>query len=243
MNIAAIIQARMGSTRLPGKVFMDLEGEPMLVRVVNRVERAAALDSVIVATTVEPADDPIAEFCAARGWPCFRGSQDDVLDRYYNTAVVHKVDAAVRVTSDCPLIEPVIIDRVVERFRRDQAKIDYVTNSRLMPLTFPRGLDTELMSFEALKRTWTEAKDPSEQEHVTLYIYRHPEMFKICKLDNDVDCSYMRWAVDTKEDLEFVRNIYNYFGHDRFSFPQVLAVLKQHPEWLEINKHIQQKEV
>jgi len=243
MKIAAIIQARMGSTRLPGKVFVDLEGEPMLVRVVNRVERAAALDLVIVATTVEPADDQIAEFCVARGWPCFRGSQNDVLDRYYNAAVAHEVDAVVRITSDCPLIEPVIIDRVVERYRINQTEIDYVTNSRLTPLTFPRGLDTELMSFEILKRTWTEAKEPSEREHVTLYIYKHPEIFNINKLDNDVDYSYMRWAIDTKEDLEFVRNIYRYFGHDRFSFQQVLAVLEQHPEWLEINKHVRQKEV
>lgn len=243
MKIAAIIQARMGSTRLPGKVFMDLEGEPMLVRVVNRLERAAMLNSVIVATTVEPADDQIAEFCAARGWPCFRGSQDDVLDRYYKTAIFHKVDAVVRITSDCPLIEPVIVDRVVKEFRMNQTEIDYVTNSRLEPLTFPRGLDTELMSFETLKRTWIEAKEPSEREHVTLYIYRHPEIFNIYKLDNDVDYSYMRWAVDTKEDLEFVRHIYEHFGHDRFSFQQVLAVLEQHPEWLKINKHIRQKEV
>ena len=233
----------MGSTRLPGKVFMDLEGEPMLVRVVNRVGRAATLNSVIVATTVEPADDQIAEFCADRGWPCFRGSQDDVLDRYYKAAVAHKVDAIVRITSDCPLIEPVVVDRVVEKFRINQTEIDYVTNSRLAPLTFPRGFDTELMSFEALKRAWTEAKEPSEREHVTLYIYRHPEIFNIYKLDNDVNYSYMRWAIDTKEDLEFVRCIYEHFGHDRFSWQEVLAVLEQHPEWLEINQHIRQKEV
>ncbi len=243
MKIAAIIQARMGSTRLPGKVFKDLEGEPMLVRVVNRTERAASLDSVIVATTVEPADDQIAKFCAARGWPCYRGSQDDVLNRYYETAVAYKVNAIVRITSDCPLIEPTIVDRVVKKFRTNQAEIDYVTNSRLAPLTFPRGLDTELMSFEALKRTWAEAKEQSEREHVTLYIYRHPELFNIHKLDNDVDYSYMRWAIDTKEDLEFVRRIYRHFGHDRFSWQQVLALLEQHPEWLEINKHIRQKEV
>ena len=242
MKIAAIIQVRMGSTRLPGKIFVDLEGEPMLVRVVNRVEHAATLDSVIVATTTEPLDDQIAEFCVARGWPCFRGSEYDVLDRYYKAAVAHKVDAIVRITSDCPLIEPVVVDRVVEKFRINQTEIDYVTNSRLAPLTFPRGFDTELMSFEALKRAWTEAKEPSEREHVTLYIYRHPEIFNIYKLDNDVDYSYMRWAIDTKEDLEFIRCIYEHFGHDRFSWKQVLSVLEQHPEWLEINKHIRQKE-
>jgi len=242
MKIAAIIQARMGSTRLPSKVFMDLEGEPMLVRVVNRVGCAATLDSVIVATTVEPVDDQIAELCGACGWPCFRGSQDDVLDRYYEAAVTHKVDVIVRITSDCPLIEPVIVDRVVEKSRINQTETDYVANT-LAPRTFPRGLDTEVMSFEALKRAWTEAKEPSEREHVTLYIYKHPEIFNIYKLTNDVDYSYMRWTVDTKEDLEFVRRIFEHFGHDRFSWQQVLAVLEQHPEWLEINKHIRQKEM
>ena len=242
MKIAAIIQARMGSTRLPGKVFMDLEGEPMLVRVLNRLRRAATLDSVIVATTVEPADDRIAELCSGYGWPCFRGSQNDVLDRYYKAAVTHKVDVIVRITSDCPLIEPVIVDRVVETFRRNQAETDYVANT-LTPRTFPRGLDTEVMSFAALEQAWTEAKELPEREHVTLYVYEHPEIFNLCKLTSDVDYSYMRWTVDTQEDLEFVRRIYGHFGHDRFSWQQVLAVLEQHPEWLRINKHIRQKEV
>lgn len=243
MKIAAVIQARMGSTRLPGKVFIDLSGKPMLERVVNRVQRAVTLNSVIIATTVEPADAQIAEFCAARGWPCFRGSQDDVLDRYYQAAVVHKLDAVVRITSDCPLIDPVFVDSVVETFKRHQPGIDYVTNSRLEPLTYPRGFDTEIMSFEALKRTWAEAKDQPEREHVTLYIYRHPETFNIYKVDNDISYSHMRWAIDTKEDLEFVRRIYDYFGHDGFSWRQVLELLEQHPEWLNINKHIRQKEV
>jgi len=243
MKIAAIIQTRMGSTRLPGKVLADLAGEPVLVRVVERVRRAALLDSVIVATTFEPADDQIVEFCAARGWPCFRGSQDDVLDRYYQAAVAYKADAVVRITSDCPLIDAEFIDYVVEKFKTNQPKIDYVTNSRLEPLTYPRGFDTEIMSFEALEKTWAQAKDQPEREHVTLYIYRHPEIFNIFKLDNDVSYSHMRWAIDTKEDLEFVRRIYDYFGNDKFTWRQVLAVLEQHPEWLEINEHIRQKEV
>ncbi len=242
MKIAAIIQARTGSTRLPGKVFMDLAGEPMLVRVVNRLGRAVTLNSIIVATTVEPSDDRIAELCAAHVWPCFRGSQDDVLDRYYRAAVVHKVDVIVRITSDCPLIEPAIVDRVVEEFMTHRTEADYVSNT-LAPRTFPRGLDTEVTSFEALKRAWNEAAEPPQREHVTLYIYEHPEIFNIRKLTNDIDYSYMRWTVDTKEDLEFVRRIYEHFAHDRFSWQQVLAVLKQHPEWLRINKHIRQKEV
>jgi spore coat polysaccharide biosynthesis protein SpsF len=241
MRVVAIIQARMGSTRLPGKVLLGLAGEPMLARVVNRSQRAEMLDDVVVATTTKPADEAIVELCAARGWPCFRGSEDDVLDRYYRAAVRYQADVVVRITSDCPLIEPEIVDRIVREFL-ENGPLDYASN-RLPPRTFPRGQEVDVVAFDALEVAWREDDNPAWREHVTPYIYRHPEKFRIRAVVNDVDYSSMRWTVDTSEDLDFARRIYNHFGHDRFSWQEVLAVLERHPEWLEINRHVVQKEV
>jgi len=240
LRVVAIIQARMGSTRLPGKVLLDLAGKPMLARGVNRVRRTQALDEVVVATTVQPADDVIVRLCAERGWLCFRGSEDDVLDRYYHAAVAHQADIVVRVTSDCPLIEPEIVDRAVWEFLNLQPEVDYVSNM-LPRRTFPRGLDTEVIRFDALERAWREDVNPAWREHVTLYIRRNPDLFHIHGVTNKVDYSHMRWTVDTPEDLAFVRRIYNHFGHDCFSWREVIAVLEEHPEWLEINRRVKQK--
>ena len=242
MKIVAIIQARMGSTRLPGKVLLDLAGEPMLARVVHRVQRAASLQEVIVATTVQPADDTISQLCAARGWPCARGSQDDVLARYYQAALASQADVVVRITSDCPLIEPDVIDQVVGALLAGQPEVDYASNVQ-PPRTFPRGLDVEVIRFDALERAWREDVDPAWREHVTPYLYRHPERFRIHGVFNAVDLSHLRWTVDTPEDLELVRRIYGYFDDDAFSWHDVLALLEQHPGWLEINRTVEQKAV
>jgi spore coat polysaccharide biosynthesis protein SpsF len=239
-RVVAIIQARMGSTRLPGKVLLDLAGQPMLARVVNRSRRATILQDVVVATTTKPADEAIAELCAVHGWPCFRGSEEDVLDRYYRAAVAHQADVVVRITSDCPLIEPEVVDWVVREFLERQPEVDYACNE-LPRRTFPRGLDTEVMRFDVLERAWREDLNPAWREHVTPYIRRNPGLFRIHGVMNEVDYSHMRWTVDTPEDLAFVRCIYDHFGHDRFSWREVLAVLEQHPEWLEINRHVPQK--
>lgn len=240
MKVVAIIQARLGSTRLPGKVLLDLAGEPMLARDMNRLARAETLDEVVVATTIEPADDAIVALCQDRGWPYVRGSENDVLDRYYRAAQAYQADAVVRVTSDCPLIEPQIVDRVVREFLNRQPEVVYAANT-LSPRTFPRGLDTEVMCFDALERAWREDDNPAWREHVTPYIRRHPELFQSHSVLNDEDLSYMRWTVDTSEDLTFVRRVYEYFGHDRFSWQDVLALLEQHPEWGAINRHVEQK--
>jgi spore coat polysaccharide biosynthesis protein SpsF len=242
MKVVAIIQARMGSGRLPGKVMLELAGEPMLSRVVSRVHRAEEVEEVVVATTTLDADEEIARFCAQHGWPCFRGSEDDVLDRYYQAAIVHQAEAVVRITADCPLIEPRIIDQVVEAFLERQPGLDYAANI-LPPRTFPRGLDTEVMRFEALERAWHEDRNPLWREHVTPYIVRNPDRFHLYSVMNELDFSAMRWTVDTLEDLAFVRGIYEYFGRDDFTWREALAVLEQHPEWSEINRHVQQKAV
>jgi spore coat polysaccharide biosynthesis protein SpsF len=240
-RIVAIIQARMGSTRLPGKVLLPLEGEPVLKRVVDRVRRARTLDGVAVATTTEPEADGIQALCESEGWLFFRGDTDDVLDRYYRTAMEHDADIVVRITSDCPLIEPEVIDRVVGAFLSD-GSLDYCSNT-IAPRTFPRGLDTEVLSFAALERAWRQDADPAWREHVTPYIYNNPERFRLRVVEDVVDRSEMRWTMDAPEDLAFCRTIYGHFGHDQFSWRDVLAVLEKHPEWAEINQHIEQKQV
>jgi len=239
-RVVAIIQAHMGSTRLRGKVLLDLAGEPMLARVVSRTRRAKTLDEVVVATTVQPADEASVRLCSERGWFCFRGSEEDVLDRYYRAAVAYKVDVVVRITSDCPLIEPEVVDRVVREFLERQPEVDYACNT-LPRRTFPRGLDTEVMRFDVLEQAWRKDDNPAWREHVTPYIRRNPDLFRMHGIMNKVDYSYMRWTVDTPKDLAFARCIYNHFGHDRFSWREVLAVLEEHPEWLKINQHVQQK--
>lgn len=241
-KVLAIIQARMGSTRLPQKVMMDLAGEPMLARVVSRTARSGSLTGIVVATTDDPGDDAIVGLCRRRGWDWFRGSRDDVLDRYYRAATQYSADTVVRVTSDCPLIEPEIVDRVVEKFS-EPVPADYACNSRLHPRTFPVGQDVEVMSFHALERAWREDGNPAWREHVTPYIYYHPEKFRVRNLVNAEDLSSMRWTVDTPEDLAFVRRVYGHFGHDRFTWRDVLEVLTLHADWLEINHHVPQRTV
>jgi len=241
MKIVAIIQARMGSSRLPGKVLMELIGEPLLAHVVKRTGRAKTISNIVVATTTNQIDDIIVQFCQKNGWLCFRGNERDVLDRYYQAAVEYQADVIVRITSDCPLIEPEIIDGVVGEYLKNPL-LDYVSNT-LAPRTFPHGLDVEVVSFEALKCAWEEDNNYEWREHVTPYIYRHPEKFTIRTVANDKDLSYMRWTVDTPEDLDFVRHIYEHFCHDHFSWKEVLALLEKNPEWLEINRHIKQRQV
>lgn len=242
MRVLAIIQARMGSSRLPGKVLMDLGGEPMLVRVVNRTRRTGTLNEVVVATTTKLGDAAIVELCATRGWQSFRGSEDDSLDRYYQAASQYGADVVVRITADCPLIEPGIVDTVVEQFLDLQPHLDYACNF-LPRRTYPRGLDTEVMRFDALERAWREDQNPTWREHVTPYITRNPGLFQIHGVVNDVDYSFMRWTVDTVEDLELVRAVYQRLGNrDDFNWREAIGLMECSPELMEINRHVQQKE-
>jgi spore coat polysaccharide biosynthesis protein SpsF len=234
----AIIQARMSSTRLPGKVLLDLAGEPMLARVVARTQQAKTIDRTIVATTIEPEDEPIVALCRARGWAVSRGSRDDVLDRYYQAAVADGADPIVRITSDCPLIDPEVIDRVVERLT---AGVDYSSN--INPTrTFPRGLDVEVFTFASLAAAWQDASDTSSREHVTPFLYRHPERFRIALVESErPEAADHRWSVDTPEDYELMRRILAHFGDQEFGWLDVLKLLDGHPDWIELNRHIAQK--
>jgi spore coat polysaccharide biosynthesis protein SpsF len=245
MKVLAIVQARVGSTRLPGKVLADLAGAPMLVRVIERLGRSRRLDRLAVATTVEPTDAVIERLCVARGTPCVRGSEDDVLDRYYRAALelgAEPTDAIVRVTSDCPLVDPTVVDRVIDAFTRGQPAIAYASN--VIPRrTFPRGLDVEVVRMDALGVAWRDDEDPARREHVTPFIYRHPDRFPLASvtLDAGADESELRFTVDTSEDLALVRRIYEHFGHDLFTWEEAAAVCRQNPAWLDLNRHVTQR--
>jgi len=240
MNTVAVIQARMGSSRLPGKVLMDLGGETTLARVVRRLQRSRQVTKIVVATTTESADEVIVEECERLQVSCFRGSEQNVLDRYYQAAHENAAEAVVRVTSDCPVIDPELVDETVEVFRDEHA--DYASN--VFPRTYPRGLDTEVFSFDALDRAWREAREAHQREHVTPYLYEHPQIFKLASLSGAADYSRYRWTLDTREDLELLRAIYSRFdGRDDFSWKEVLRLMESEPELAELNSQVLQKSV
>ena len=238
MQVVAIIQARMGSTRLPGKVMELIAGETMLVRVVKRTRRASLIDSVVVATTMGRMDEPIVEECKKLNAPVFRGSEDDVLDRYYRAALACHAANVVRITSDCPLIDPEEIDKVVREFL--DCKSDYASNC--LERTYPRGLDTEVMTIEALGRAWQEAREHYQRAHVTPYIYENPRLFKLCSVKTHGNYSKHRWTVDTPEDLTFIRAIYQRLDQRvDSSWKEILSVLSKEPQLVELNRNIHQK--
>lgn len=238
MKIVAIIQARVGSTRLPGKVLKEICGKPMLQRVIERVKMASRIDEIVVATTRKKEDDEIVKIAEKCGVKFFRGSEEDVLDRYYWAAKKFRAEIVVRVTADCPLIDPKIIDKTVDFFT--SGKFDYVSNA-LKP-TLPDGLDIEVFTFDALQKAWKKAKLPSEREHVTPYIWKHQREFKIGSFESDVNLSHLRWTVDREEDLIFVREIYKRIGKEIFYMEDVLSILEKHPELIDINRHIRRNE-
>jgi spore coat polysaccharide biosynthesis protein SpsF len=237
LRVVAIIQARMGSTRLPGKVLKDLEGETVLARVVNRLRGARLITDLLVATTELAADDAIVQECESLSVPVSRGDQDDVLDRYYRAAQLAKAEVVVRITSDCPLIDPEITDKTIAAFL--EARADYASNALVR--TYPRGLDTEVMSSGALGRAWREAGESYEREHVTPYIYEHPSEFKLVSVTDTVDRGDYRWTVDTAEDLEFVRAVYARLKGGGFGWRDVIGLLEREPALMELNRLVKQK--
>lgn len=238
MHTIAMIQARMASTRLPGKVLMEIEGKNMLARVINRVSRAKTIDQTMVVTSTNPADEKIVLECQRLKIPFFKGSERDVLDRYHEAAVFFKAKNVVRITSDCPLIDPDTIDLVVSELIGK--KVDYASN--VLKRTFPRGLDVEAFTFETLHQTHLKAKSLPHREHVTLYIIEHLNEFKSSSIVSESDFSHYRWTVDTAEDLNFIKAIYSRLKKtDFFSWKEVLLLLQREPALSRLNAHIKQK--
>jgi spore coat polysaccharide biosynthesis protein SpsF len=233
----AIIQARMGSSRLPGKVLADIEGKPMLQRVVERVAQAGLVDQVVVAATLKAEDSAIAELCHLQGFPLFRGDEFDVLDRYYEAAHRYEAKVIVRITSDCPLTDPHLIDRTIQALLDRQA--DYASNT--LSRQFPRGLDVEVMTAKALDTAWNNAKSPHQRVHVTPYFFENPHRFVIASVDCEESLGFHRWTVDTKDDLELVRTIFRRVGSEKFEWRDVLRLFSEDSTLIDINKGVRQK--
>lgn len=241
MKTIAIIQARTGSTRLPGKVLMPLGGATMLTQVVERTRRARHLDAIVIATTVGAADDAIVDACGVLGVPVFRGDEQDVLSRYYHAAVEHGADAVVRVTSDCPLIDPEVIDSHIERLTERWNEVDFVTN--MVRQSYPLGLAVEAMPMDVLTRMHRLSTTPYLREHVTTLAYEQPELFVIDHVEHPVDLSHLRWTVDTPRDMEFARTIFDHFGHNEFTWNDILRFVELHPELSNVTRTVGQEQV
>jgi spore coat polysaccharide biosynthesis protein SpsF len=241
MSRVAVVQARMTSTRLPGKVLMDLEGAPLLERQLARLARCRSLDEVVLAVTVNAADDPLVALADRLGLRWFRGSEDDVLARYVGAAREADASEVVRVTSDCPLIDPGEVDRVVDALRAD---VDYAANV-VEPRTLPRGLDCEALWRDVLERVGRMATSPAAREHVTWFVHsERPDLFAIARVAGGVEAPDLRWTVDTPADLALVRRLYADLGLAERDVPlaAVVAHVRAHPELAAINAEVAQKD-
>lgn len=223
--ITAIIQARMSSTRLPGKVLLPLGNTTVLGHTVRQVRKAVSIGKVVVATSTDQSDDTLAQYCRDENIEVFRGSLTDVLDRYYQCASAVGAEHIARITSDCPLIDPAIIDMVAGRYQKEGC--DYISTGRVSS-TFPDGMDTEIFSFSTLERAWTDAKLASEREHVTPYIWNHPELFSVIEVRHGTDLSSVRLTIDEPQDYEVLTAIVSQVPE--LSMDAILRYLADHPE-------------
>ena len=242
-RIVITIEARMLSSRLPGKVLRPILGRPMLALMIERLQRVKNVAAIVVATTVDPSCDPIETLARELGVSCFRGSEDDVLDRVLQAARAAEADLIVETTGDCPLIDPAVIDVMIADFLAGGA--DYVAN--ILQPTWPRGMDVQVFPRAVLERVAQLTNDPADREHVSLYIYEHPETFRLRNVVSGLpaDVAELRLTVDTREDFALVTRIYEalYVGNPRFGMMEILALFAEHPDWREINRAVQQKAV
>jgi len=241
MKTAAIIQARMGSSRLPGKMLMPLAGRPAIQWVFERASRIEGIQHVLVATTVSPKDDTLAAYCEAHAIPVFRGSENDVLDRYHHAAQSLQADVVMRITGDCPLLDPVESAKVLALFLQTPGA-DYASN--VHPPFLPDGLDTEVVLVKTLQQVWREIHEPMTREHVTYFIDHHPELFHLVAVTGTENLSHHRWTLDYKEDYTLLAAIADelkqrgQFG----SLHEILGVLRDRPELVKLNQHIERND-
>ncbi len=235
-----IVQAKCGSKRLPRKVLLPLGDKSEIEHVLLRTAQAKKIDKVILATTENKEDNLVALKCVAAGFEVFRGSENDVLDRYYQAAKKFGAENIIRITGDCPLIDPEVVDKVIDLY--EKSGVEYATN--VIPPTFPDGLDTEIFSFDALEKAWRETKMASEREHVTIYLWRHPEIFKQVHLQNDIDLSSHRWCLDNPEDYEFMKQVFEklYPAKPNFRLNDLLEFIEANPEIGKVNAMISRNE-
>lgn len=239
LNVVTVVQARTGSTRLPGKVLLPLLGRPVLLRMIERLQRARLAGTVVVATTTDVEDDKIEALCLAEGIPCFRGHPTDLLDRHLRAAQWLEADVVVKIPSDCPLIDPAVVDRVIGYYLRHAGRYDYVSN--LHPATYPDGNDVEAMSLAALQTAWREATRDFEREHTTPFLWERPERFRIGNVAWETGQNLSmthRWTLDYPEDYALIKAIFEalYPVDPAFGLADILALLERRPELLEINR-------
>ena len=237
-KVVTVVQARTGSTRLPNKVLRPLAGAALLQRMVERVQAAELVGTVVVATTTEPGDDPIEALCATAGIVCYRGDPLDLLDRHYQTGLAHGATAVVKIPSDCPLIDPRIIDRVLAHFLNHSGAFDFVSN--LHPASYPDGNDVEAMTMDALATAWREATRPLEREHTTPYLWENPDRFRLGNVLWETGLDYAkshRWTIDYEEDYQFIRAVYDalYPVNPRFGLDDILAFVAANPDVAALN--------
>ena len=241
MRKLIIVQARMTSTRLPGKVMKIVCGKPLLEHLVDRLKRVKCADQIVIATTVNETEDIIVDLCKKLDISYFRGSEEDVLGRYYETAVEYGGDVIIRITSDCPVIDPDVVDYLIDFYMKNLKKYDYVTNT--LKRTYPRGMDVEIFSFSILKEAYERAKREEEREHVTTFIRNRSTQYRLHNIKHSSDFSHYRLTVDTSEDLELIRRIFEslYVENPEFTMKDILSKMAANSEWEYINAHIHQK--
>lgn len=241
-RVVAIIQARMGSQRLPGKVLEDIQGKPMLQRVIERAAGSTGISRTVIATTTADGDEPIAAFGVEKGLPVVRGHPSDVLDRYMQAAREHQAEVVVRLTADCPLLDPDVIDKVINALLEADPPVDLALNRIPGDRTYPIGLDVEVCTYAALQRAWEEAQETYQREHVLPFLYEEPGRFRVLHVRHPVDYGDLRWTVDTPQDLAFVRAVFEHFAPDEtFSWEDVLAFVEAHPEVAALNADVKHK--
>jgi spore coat polysaccharide biosynthesis protein SpsF len=241
MRRVAIIQARMTSTRLPGKILMEVAGKPMLVQQLDRLRACRRLDDIVIATTARPTDDPVVDLARQQGIASFRGDEDDVLSRYLGAARAAEAELVVRVTADCPLLDPEVTDRVIARATDDADPCDYASNT--LRRTFPRGLDTEALHRDVLERVARLARSQPAREHVTYFVHQErPDLFERREVTDPTDHSDLRWTVDTPDDLDLIRRIFA-LADGFVPYPALVTMVRSDPELVRLNAHISQKAV
>lgn len=241
MKIVATVEARLASSRLPGKVLKPILGRPMLALLVERVRRARTVNEVVVATTTQPPDEAIVQCAVEAGARAFRGSEEDVLDRVLSAAEANGADVIIELTGDCPFVDPGIIDQAVEIYLTGE--YDYVSN--VVERTYPRGLDTQVFSTATLRLVSQSTRDPADREHVSLHIYEHPDRFRLGHFHAPPELSHpeWRWTVDTPEDFDMVRRVYEalYPENPSFRSADVVRYLLEHPDVASLNQRVLQK--
>lgn len=239
-SISIVVQARMSSSRLPKKVLLPILGESLLYRMIERLQQIKHKASIVIATSENSEDDVIEEFCQAKNITCFRGSLNNLLDRHYQVGVLTNADIVIKIPSDCPLIDPRIVDKVLDFYVENEGKYDFVSN--LHPATYPDGNDVEIMTFKALKKAWQEATRPLELEHTTPYFWENPDKFRLANVTWETGLDYSmshRFTIDYYEDYLFIKKVFEelYPQNSAFSLEDILTLLQEKPEIFEINQH------